>query len=34
MEMVIAFWLFFYVLVGLFASQRRNRSGVGWFLVS
>jgi hypothetical protein len=31
---LIALWLFFCVLVGLFASQRRNRSGIAWFLVS
>ena len=26
--------LFLDVLVGLFASQRRNRSGIGWFLIA
>jgi hypothetical protein len=35
MEMwIVLLWLFFCVLVGLFANQRRNRSGVAWFLVS
>jgi hypothetical protein len=34
MEFVIILWLFFCVLVGLFANQRRNRSGFAWFLVS
>jgi hypothetical protein len=35
MEMeLLLFWLFFCVLVGLFASERRNRSGIGWFLVA
>ena len=26
--------LFLDVLVGLFASQRRNRDGIGWFLIA
>jgi len=34
MTMILISWLFFCVLVGLFASQRRNRSGIGWFLVA
>jgi hypothetical protein len=27
-------WIFFCVAAALFASQRRNRSGVGWFFVA
>src|SRR5215475_13000645 len=30
----VAFWLFFCVLVGMFAHVRRNRNGLGWFLVA
>src|SRR5215471_502178 len=28
------FWIAFSVIVGVFANQRRNRSGFGWFLLS
>jgi hypothetical protein len=28
------FWLFLCVIVGLFANQRRYRSGIGWFFVA
>jgi hypothetical protein len=28
------FWVAFSVIVGVFANQRRNRSGLGWFLLS
>ena len=31
---IAALWIGFSILVGLFASQRRNRSGVGWFLLA
>jgi hypothetical protein len=31
---IVLLWLFLCVVVGLFASQRRNRSGVAWFLVA
>jgi hypothetical protein len=34
MVMFILLWLFFCFLVGLFANQRRNRSGLGWFLIA
>ena len=27
-------WLAFSVIVGVFASQRRNRSGFGWFVLA
>jgi len=30
----VAFWLFFCVLVGMFAHVRRNTNGLGWFLVA
>lgn len=33
MEIFIA-WLFFSVLVGVFAQVRRNRNGFGWFMLS
>jgi hypothetical protein len=32
--MFVAFWLFLCVIVGMFAHHRRNRNGVGWFLVA
>jgi hypothetical protein len=31
---IVFFWLAFSVLVGLFASIRRGRSGVGWFFIA
>jgi hypothetical protein len=34
MSTFIFFWLFFCMLVGIFANQRRNRSGIGWFLLA
>jgi len=38
MELLIfpwfVFWLAFSVIVGVFASQRRNRDGFGWFLLA
>jgi hypothetical protein len=38
MELLIfpwfVFWLAFSVIVGVFASQRRNRSGFGWFVLA
>jgi hypothetical protein len=30
----LIFWLAFSVIVGVFASQRRNRSGFGWFVLA
>jgi hypothetical protein len=32
--MLILFWFGFAIVVGVFANQRRNRSGFGWFLLS
>src|SRR5262245_29738527 len=32
--MLLFFWVFFAILVGVFASNRRGRSGGGWFLLS
>jgi hypothetical protein len=34
MTFFVLLWLFFCVLVGLFANQRRNRSGIAWFLLA
>lgn len=39
MESIMTFlifvtWLFLAAIVGVFASQRRNRSGFGWFVLS
>jgi hypothetical protein len=31
---LIALWLFFAILVGMFAHHRRNRDGVAWFLAA
>jgi len=31
---IFIFWLAFSVIVGVFASQRRNRDGGGWFLLA
>jgi len=33
-EVIVFFWLACSILVGLFASIRRGRSGVGWFFIS
>ena len=32
--LMLVIWLVLSGLVGLFASSRRNRSGVGWFLLA
>ncbi|MBO0757005.1 MAG: hypothetical protein J2P54_14180 [Bradyrhizobiaceae bacterium] len=32
MELLLLIWLPFCIAVGMFASIRRNRSGIGWFL--
>jgi len=32
--LVLWLWLGFAVAVGMFARYRRNRSGIGWFLLS
>jgi biotin transporter BioY len=34
LTLFIVFYLLFSVLIGVFANQRRNRSGIGWFLIS
>ena len=34
MLLIIAFWVFLCVLAGMFASNRRKRDGIGWFLVA
>ena len=31
---LIIFWLAFAIAVGMFASIRRQRSGLGWFLLA
>jgi len=31
---IFLFWIGFSVAVGVFANQRRNRSGIGWCLLS
>ena len=31
---IVFAWFLFALLVGVFANQRRNRSGFGWFLMA
>lgn len=31
---ILLFWLPLCIAVGMFASIRRNRSGLGWFLIA
>jgi len=34
MFLIFVTWLFLAAVVGVFASQRRNRSGFGWFVLA